>query len=642
MCGICGIHWFDGERAVERDLLGRMTRILEHRGPDDEGIHIEPALGLGHRRLSIIGVDDGHQPMSTEDGDLWVVYNGELYNHPEIRRELEGRGFRYRTSSDTESFLHLYRAYGSDFLEKTRGMFALALWDRRNRRLILARDRVGIKPLYYSYQPGVGIRFASEIKSILSDPAVPKRIDLEALDLYMAFLGTPAPWTLLESVRKLHPGEMLIAERGNIQLRRYWTPWETLECRDIPDKEAMELVRESVKDSVRAHLLADVPVGAFLSGGIDSSVVVAVMAELCGPGFPTFSIGFEGAAGFDETSDARLVANHFQTEHHEQRLTHQNLLEWLPEIMWAFDEPLADASALPTYAVSRLAHERLKVILSGDGADEIFAGYRKYTGEYYRRYVEWIPGPVLKIFNTAIQRILPESRSGTVLDKFRQFKKFLRGLDPDPVERHAGWAIHFEDDLRRSIYSGDVRAFIKNSAARDLIRGIYGDIRSADPVNRMLWTDCRQCLPDDMLVKTDRMSMLSSLEVRVPFLDHQLIEQVFSLPGHLKLRGGTTKWVLKQAFADLLPAAILQKPKHGFDVPVGQWFRKELRDVIEDICSEKSVANRGLFDPKTIRRLVEDHQAGRREFDNALWMLLSLEWWQRLYLDRPSPDRPAA
>jgi asparagine synthase (glutamine-hydrolysing) len=404
----------------------------------------------------------------------------------------------------------------------------------------------------------------------------------------------------------------------------------------------MELVRESVKDSVRAHLLADVPVGAFLSGGIDSSVVVAVMAELCGPGFPTFSIGFEGAAGFDETSDARLVANHFQTEHHEQRLTHQNLLEWLPEIMWAFDEPLADASALPTYAVSRLAHERLKVVLSGDGADEVFAGYRKYTGEYYRRYVEWIPGPVLRIFNTAAQRILPESRSGPVLDKFRQFKKFLRGLNPDPVERHAGWAIHFEDDVRRSIYSGDVRAFIKDWAARDLIRGIYGDIRSADPVNRMLWTDCRQCLPDDMLVKTDRMSMLNSLEVRVPFLDHQLIEQMFSLPGHLKLRGGTTKWVLKQAFADLLPAAILQKPKHGFDVPVGQWFRKELRDVIEEICGEKSVANRGLFDPKTIRRLVKDHQAGRREFDNALWMLLSLEWWQRLYLDRPSPDRPAA
>jgi len=528
MCGICGIHWFDGERAVDRDLLGKMTHILEHRGPDDEGVHIEPALGLGHRRLSIIGLGDGHQPMSTEDGDLWIVYNGELYNHPEIRRELEGKGFRYRTSSDAESFLHLYRAYGLDFPEKTRGMFALALWDRRNRRLILARDRVGIKPLYYSYQPGVGIRFASEIKSILCDPAVPKRIDLEALDLYMAFLGTPAPWTLLESVRKLHPGEMLIAERGNIELRRYWTPWETLECRDIPDEEAMELVRESVKDSVRAHLLADVPVGAFLSGGIDSSVVVAVMAELCGPGFPTFSIGFEGAAGFDETSDARLVANHFQTEHHEQRLTHQNLLEWLPEIMWAFDEPLADASALPTYAVSRLAHERLKVVLSGDGADEVFAGYRKYTGEYYRRYVEWIPGPVLRIFNTAAQRILPESRSGPVLDKFRQFKKFLRGLNPDPVERHAGWAIHFEDDVRRSIYSGDVRAFIKDWAARDLIRGIYGDIRSADPVNRMLWTDCRQCLPDDMLVKTDRMSMLNSLEVRVPFLDHQLIEQLFS------------------------------------------------------------------------------------------------------------------
>ncbi len=641
MCGICGIHWFDPNRPVDEGLLNSMTRILEHRGPDDKGIHVEPGLGLGHRRLSIIGLGDGHQPMCTDDESIWVIYNGELYNHPEIRKELEGKGHVYRTSSDTESFLHLYKDRGLDFLESARGMFSLALWDRPNRRLILARDRTGIKPLFYFHEPGVGIRFASEIKSILCDPSVPREIDLEALDLYLAFLAAPAPWTLLKGIKKLEPGEMLIVTEGEVSLRTYWDPWSHIRTNNlISDEDAVRLVRDKVRDSVRSHLLADVPVGAFLSGGIDSSVVVALMAELCGPGVPTFSIGFEGQSLFDETSDARMIAKTFMTEHHEERLNPGSLLELLPQLMWSFDEPLADSSALPTYAVSRLARRELKVVLSGDGGDEIFAGYRKYMGEYFRRYIDWLPSPVLQRVNEAVQSSLPESRSGPLMDKLRQTKKFLRGLAPDPVDRHLGWAIHFEDDLREGIYSSDVRSSLRGVSPRDLFAGRFDEANTDDLLNRLLWIDFRQGLPDDMLVKVDRMSMLNSLEVRVPFLDHELVETVFSLPSRLKLRGKTTKWILKEAFSDLLPNKIVKKPKHGFDVPIGEWIKDELREVVEDVCSGQSVTNRGLFDPQAVRRLLDDHLSGRRELNNQLWILLSLEWWQRLYLDQSLPQRP--
>ncbi len=643
MCGFCGIHWFDPNRPIDKKLLESMTRILEHRGPDDEGIHVEPGLGFGHRRLSIIGLGDGQQPMSTEDGSIWVVYNGELYNHPEIRKNLESKGHVYRTSSDTESFLHLYRERGLDFLEEARGMFSLALWDRNKRRLILARDRCGIKPLFYYHQPGVGIRFASEIKSLLCDRSIPREIDLEALDLYLAFLATPSPWTLLKGIKKLEPGEMLIIDDGEVNLRTYWDPWSHIRTDpSISDAEAVQLVHDNVRDSVRSHLLSDVPVGAFLSGGIDSSVVVGLMAELCGPGVPTFSIGFEGQSLFDETSDARQIAETFMTEHHEERLSPNDLLELLPQLMWAFDEPLADSSALPTFAVSRLARRQLKVVLSGDGGDEVFAGYRKYTGEYYRRFIEWVPPNVLKTVNDVVQKSIPESRSGGFMDGLRQAKKFLRGLAPDPVDRHLGWAIHFEDELRHGIYSDDVRSSLGGVTPRDLFAGRFDEADTDDLLNRLLWIDFRQGLPDDMLVKVDRMSMLNSLEVRVPFLDHQLVESVFSLPSHLKLRGKTTKWILKEAFSDLLPQKILHKPKHGFDVPIGEWIKKDLREVIEDVCGERAVANRGLFDPRAIRRLLDDHLSGRRELNNQFWILLSLEWWQRLYLDQDLPTRPAA
>ena len=640
MCGICGIHWFDPDRPIDTKLLGVMTRILEHRGPDDEGIHVEPGLGLGHRRLSIIGLEDGQQPMSTEDRSIWLVCNGELYNHPEIRRELEAKGAAYRTSSDTESFLHLYRDKGLDFLESVRGMFALALWDRVHRRLILARDRVGIKPLFYYYLPGMGLRFASEIKSLLCDPEVPREIDLEALNLYLAFLGTPTPWTMLKGIRKLEPGQMLIAQGDQVTFRSFWRPWDRVKPVVVSDADAIHLVRDRVRDAVRSHLLADVPVGALLSGGIDSSILVALMTDLCGQGVPTFSIGFEGQSLFDETEDARLIARTFGTNHHEERLTAKDLLEVLPQVMWAFDEPLADSSALPTYAVSRLARREVKVVLSGDGGDEIFAGYRKYTGEYFRRYLEWVPPRALAALNAVAQAALPESRSGPTMDRLRQVKKFLRGLASDPIDRHLGWAIHFEDRLRDGIYSEDVRASLRGISPRDLFAARFQEAGSTDLLNRMLWTDFRQGLVDDMLVKVDRMSMLNSLEVRVPLLDHELAEALFALPGHLKLRGKTTKWVLKRAFAGLLPDCVLRKPKHGFDVPIGEWIKKDLREVIEDTCGKGAVSKRGLFDPQAVRRLLDDHLSGRRELNNQLWILLSLEWWQRLYLDRSSPGRP--
>lgn len=633
MCGIAGLIYADPQRSPEPALLKRMTDVIAHRGPDDEGWYIDGPAGLGSRRLSIVGLGDGHMPLCTEDESLWVVYNGEIYNHPELRRHLEARGYRYRTGADTESILHAYREYGDAFVERLRGMFAIALWDRNQRKLILARDRLGIKPLYVQ-RDGAALRFGSEIKSILCDPEVPREIDLDGLNFFMAYLAAPPPYTLFKGIHKLQPGEMLIWRGGEVSTRVYWTPEITFAPRQERTGEMVDELRERLRGAVRDHLMADVPLGAFLSGGVDSSVLVALMHGEIGPGFKTFSIGFEGHSLFDETEHARAVAQQYQTDHYERRLKPADLLTALDDITWQLDEPLADSSCLPVYFVSQLAAEHVKVVLSGDGGDEILAGYRKYQGEYFRRYVSWMPGAMQSVLANAAMR-LPESRSGGVMDLLRQVKKFFRGFSPDPFQRHLQWAIHFEDALRAQTLHPAVRKQIDLSAVTQHRRRLFDALPPGDDLNRMLWVDLRQNLPDDMLTKVDRMSMLHSLESRVPFLDHELVEFAFRLPGSVKLRGKTTKWILKKAFADRLPASILHRRKHGFDVPVGEWFKHELRDVIEDVCSDETVRRRGLFEPAAIKRLAGDHFAGRRDYNNQLWILLSLERWQRQFLDAP-------
>ncbi len=635
MCGICGLIYTDPQRSPDHALLKRMTDVIHHRGPDDEGHYIDGPVGLGSRRLSIVGLGDGHMPMSTEDETVWVAYNGEIYNHPELRNYLELKGHQYRTSADTESLLHSYREWGEGFIEHIQGMFALALWDKNERKLVLARDRLGIKPLYIQ-RDGAGLRFGSEIKSILCDPDVPREIDVNGLNFYLGYLASSPPYSLLKGVEKMHPGELLVWRDGEVSRRMYWTPEKSFHLSDASVDDMVSGLRECLRDTVRSHLMADVPVGAFLSGGVDSSVLVALMHEEIGPGFKTFSIGFEGHALFDETQHAESVAKQFQTDHTVLRLQPNDLLNALDDITWQLDEPLADSSCLPVYFVSKLAAEQVKVVMSGDGGDELLAGYRKYQGEYFRRYVSWLPAPVLSMLSQIALGVLPESRAGTAMDMLRQIKKFFRGLDPDPFMRHLGWAVHFEDSLRKRVLHKDVFSSIHFDAPREFRRRLFDSIDQPDVLNKMLWTDLRHNLPDDMLTKVDRMSMLHSLEVRVPFLDHKLVEYAFSLPGSVKLRDKTTKWLLKEAFTGRLPDSILHRRKHGFDVPVGEWFKHELRDVIEDACSEGALKKRGLFDPASVRGLIDDHCSGKRDLNNQLWILLSLERWQRQYLDVPA------
>ncbi len=635
MCGICGICYFDKQHEVDPALLQAMTNIIQHRGPDDEGHHIEGSVGLGSRRLSIVGLGDGHMPMCSEDGALWIVYNGELYNHPELKKELQGKGYTYRTQSDTETFLHLYREYGERFLEKTRGMFAVALWDRNEQKLILSRDRLGIKPLYYQLDQS-GLRFGSEIKSILCDPDVPRAIDLRALNFFLGFLSAPAPHTMFRNIYQLMPGEMLILQEGKTRYRTYWDPAETIQQnRARPVNEMVEELQDRMRLTVREHMLSDVPVGAFLSGGIDSSVLVALMHEFLGPGFKTFAIGFEGHKLFDETPHAEEVARLYQTDHYQQKLKPNDLLKALDDITWQLDDPLADSSCLPLYFVSKLAAEHVKVVLSGDGGDEVFAGYRKYQGEYFRKFFSWVPDHAMRFMTKRVEKNLPESRSGYWMDMSRQVKKFFRGFDPSAFERNLGWAIHFEDQTRESLFQSEVLRQIDFDAPRRYRQRLFNELKNVDELTRMLWVDLRHNLPADMLCKVDRMSMLHSLEVRVPFLDHTLVEFAFSLPDVVKLRGKSSKWILKEAFKNKLPKSIVHRRKHGFDVPVGEWFRHELRDVIEDVCSEETTKRRGLFDPRRVRQIMMDHQDGKRDNNNQLWILLSLEIWQRTYLDHP-------
>ena len=636
MCGFCGIVYIDKDRRVDPGLLKSMAQVIQHRGPDDEGFFIEGSTGLASRRLSIVGLSDGHMPMSTADRLVWVAYNGELYNHPQIQKELSSKGYIYRTHSDTESFLYLYQEYGEAFLESARGMFGLSLWDAKKQKLILGRDRLGIKPVYYHFD-GKVLRFASEIKSILCDPEVPRELDLEALNHYLAFLSAPSPFSMFKGIKKLNPGEILILEDGKIRTRRFWHPEETIQpCTYANVNEMKDELRSRLRHTVKEHLLSDVPVGAFLSGGIDSSILVGLMHEFLGDGFKTFSIGFKDHALFDETPYARIVSKKFNTEHHELVLSSSDLLNALQDITRQMDEPLADSSCFPVYFVSKMAAKQGKVVLSGDGGDEIFAGYRKYLAEYYRRYFDWLPQGLLEGINKTLLPLIPESRSGYWMDLFRQGKKFLRGINPDAFERHFLLALHFEDSLRKDLLLPEIADQMNFNAPREYRKRLFDECPTMDTLTRMLWVDLRHGLPDDMLTKVDRMSMLHSLEVRVPFLDHSLVEFAFSLPDSVKLRGKDTKWILKETFKDLLPDEIVYRRKHGFDVPVGEWFKNELRDVIEDVCSEATTNHRGLFDPRQVRQVLKDHQDGKRDYNNQLWILLSLELWQRYYLDSPS------
>lgn len=623
MCGIAGILNLDG-RPADASLLRAMTGTLAHRGPDGEGFHVDGPVGLGHRRLAIIDLATGAQPMASDDQAVWITFNGEVYNFRELRAELEGRGYVFRTTSDTEVILRAYEAYGIECLGKLRGMFAFAIWDGRRRRLLLARDRVGIKPLVYAWD-GRRLLFASELKGILQDAAVRRDLDWDALRDYLTFLYVPSPRTIFQEIRKLPPASYLVldVDGGEPQVRRYW------DLAFVPDRrrsegEWLEGLRAHLRDAVQSHLVSDVPVGAFLSGGMDSSAVVALMAQAGEGPVRTFSIGFD-EGDFDELAYARRVARRYGTEHFEFVVKPDALDVW-PRLAWQFDEPFADSSALPTYYVSKITREHVTVALSGDGGDENFAGYRRYASALalHQRW-DRAPGMLLKPLFRLAAGLVPAGVRG-------QGYTALRG--EDPVDRYYRIMTGYRSQGMRRLLSADAWARMGADPGPAAFRQLVREAKAPDYVSGLQYLDVRTYLPEDILTKVDRTSMLVSLEARVPLLDHVLMEYVATIPTHFKLQDGKGKVLLKRAMAEDLPAEILGRGKMGFGVPLGAWFRQDLGGYAREILLSGRSRARGILDPAATARLLDAHRTGTRDHSAQIWCLLCLEEWARQWLDR--------
>jgi asparagine synthase (glutamine-hydrolysing) len=613
MCGICGIVSTAG---ADRARLEAMSATLVHRGPDSSGIHVDGPAGLAARRLSIIDLETGDQPISNEDGTLHVVQNGELYNYRELRDELLANGHRLRTRGDTEVIVHLYEQHGPAFAERLRGMFAIALWDAPRRRLVLARDRFGIKPLYYRESPN-GLEFASELR------ALPRgAVDLDALEAFLAFNAIPGPLSIFRDVRKLLPGHTLVWQDGSARIERYArpAPAHASGVRHEGEDELGEELRGRLRDSVRAHLVSDVPVGVLLSGGVDSSLLAALAAQESSEPLRTFSIGFEEGS-FDERADARRVAERYGTIHRELVLRPDAAL-LLPALADAFDEPFADSSALPTYLVSQLAAEDVKVALSGEGGDELFGGYYTYAADLLALRL----APLARLVRPLVER-LPVSNARASFDY--RAKRFVRAAHLPPLERHHGW---------KEIFSPDVRAELTGRRHGwdpvDLYRERFAETDGAELLARLQDVDARLYLVDDLLVKTDRASMAHSLETRVPFLDAEVDSFAAALPTRLKVRGLRKKVLLRKAAETLVPIEIARGRKRGFSIPAAAWLRGELEPFARRTLAPETLRRQGYFRPEAVSRVLEDHLAGRADLSRQLWGLLAFTLWHERHVER--------
>jgi asparagine synthase (glutamine-hydrolysing) len=597
-----------------------MSGALAHRGPDSEGIEVDGPTGLAARRLAIIDLEHGDQPIADEEGRHRVVQNGEIYNYRALRRELEQAGHRFATQSDTEVLVHLYEERGLDFAQALRGMFAIAVWDPGRQRLVLARDRFGIKPLYYREADGV-FSFASELKALLEQPDFDRRIDLDAVESFLAFNSIPAPMTIFQGVRKLPAGHLLVHDGDRASLIPYARPRPEPAgaLRSEPGNELAEELRDRLRDSVRAHLVADVPVGVLLSGGIDSAALTALAAQETSGAVSTFSIGFEEES-FDELDGARLVAERYGTDHHEL-VVRPDAATLLPRLVEAFDEPFADSSALPTYLVSELAAGSVKVALSGEGGDELFGGYYTYVADQLAARL----GPAIRPVRPLVER-LPSSSAKASFDY--RAKRFVRGAHLPPVERHHAWKEIFSSDWRAELVD---RRRDGVADPLDLYRERYADTAGAEPLARLQDLDLGIYLVDDLLVKTDRASMAHSLEARVPFCDPVVAELALALPTKLKVRGFAKKRLLRQAVAPLLPRAILRGRKRGFSIPLAAWLRGELEPFAREVLETDTLRRHGLLRPEPVQRLLDDHVSRREDLSRQIWGLMSLTLWMERY-----------
>jgi asparagine synthase (glutamine-hydrolysing) len=628
MCGICGKLDIKGK--VERSLIEKMCEVITHRGPDDQGIYVDTSIGLGNRRLAIIDLSSaGHMPMSTPSGNLWITYNGEIYNFKEIRQQLQDCGYSFHSNTDTEVALYAYHKWGPDCLHRFNGMFALAIWDVEKKLVFLARDRLGIKPLYYYYD-GTRIIFASEIKAILQDSSVSRELSREGIINYFTFGHSIAPRTIFKNIYKLLPGHYLTCQPTGgaaleMTITQYWAPPLPQGFKDEGEQYYIEEIRRLLGKSVKSRLISDVPLGVFLSGGIDSSIVTGLMSNAGSSKVKTFSIGFNiGDTYYNELEDARLVARHFGTEHRELLLNDSDLIKILPDLIYHYDEPFGDSASFPTYLLSKFTRENVTVALSGEGGDEIFGGYRRYVVE---NFLARHPVMVGLLDNDVLRRI------SNALPGLRRLKKTLAALDiKDGAERYASWLSVFDAEMRNGLFNRD---FITGEPGFDPLE-IYHRLyiqNGTETAGSLLYIDQQTWLPDTYLEKADKASMANSLEVRVPFLDHELVEFAARIPVKYKIRGFATKCILKKAFASQLPAAILRKRKHGFTPPIDPWFRGKLKDQIKEVILDPRSRSRGLFNHDYIEKLYCWHTQGRASYHRPLWLLVVFELWCQKYLD---------
>ncbi|MBI5759292.1 MAG: asparagine synthase (glutamine-hydrolyzing) [Planctomycetales bacterium] len=658
MCGIAGASWTANSPPLDLAVLERMTTVLSHRGPDDAGYFhstwaasgmtaaamssrsaeasgsgsAAPGAALGHRRLSIIDLSTGHQPLSNEDGSVWIAFNGEIYNYRELIPELESRGHRFRTASDTEVIVHLYEEHGPACVERLRGMFAFAIWDDRQKVLFLARDRLGKKPLFYRREPD-RVLFGSELKALLEVPGIAREIDPQAVDEYLTYQYVPHPHCILRGFSKLPPAHWATFRDGVFEVRKYWTPPFEEEVdggRWMADgyAGAKKRLREVLTEAVRLRLRSDVPLGAFLSGGVDSTIIVGLMQQLSNRPVQTYSIGFP-VASFDERSYAREAATHLGTDHHEF-VVKPSALDSLPKLIWHYDEPFADSSAIPTMSLCEMTRRNVTVALSGDGGDELFAGYERYRAVQLGQTFDHLPRWCRRLITARLWQKIPTSVDQK--SRGRRIKRLLGALAEIPERRYLNWVSMFGESRRRELYHPEFARQLAGANAAEFLLQAYTTCPSRDFVTRTTCVDVLTYLPCDILTKVDIASMAYGLEARSPFLDHEVVELASRLPIEFKLSRGRAKRILIDTFADLLPPSIRRRPKMGFGVPLGQWFRNELRPLLEDVLLDQTSAARGLFDPAVVRRLIDEHQRQQWDHSYRLWCLLVLELWMRKFL----------
>lgn len=637
MCGITGAIWTNPSLAIEQPVLENMTDVLRHRGPDDGGSFLSryrlrppyeamPGVALGHRRLSIIDVAGGHQPMCNEDESVWVVFNGEIYNFPALRQRLEGAGHRFKTRGDTETIVHLYEDEGTDCFRHLNGMFAIAIWDTKRRRLVLGRDRLGQKPLVYRAEVG-RLAFASELKSLLEIPGMPRDVDPNAVDEYLTYQYVPHPNSIFRGYRKLPPGHWAVYQGGEVRLERYWQPDFNVQT-TASRAHAVDRLRTTLSSAVQLRMQSDVPLGAFLSGGVDSSLMVALARQHSDKPLKTFSIGFP-AKDYDETHFARLVAQHLETEHEEFQVT-PDCVKILPELAWHYDEPFADSSAIPTWYVSKHTRQHVTVAISGDGGDELFVGYNRYKAVALAARLDrtW---PLRSVFGARFWQSLPgSSRQKSLL---RRFKRFCEVLRTPPERRYLDWIGIFREADRADLYSDSFLEQLDDSDPVAFLRRALANSKQRDPVTAFSLADLVTYLPCDLNTKVDVASMAHSLECRQPFLDHRVVELAASFPVQWKYRFGKGKRILREAFGHLLPDEIWQRSKMGFGVPLEDWFRNELRELTHDTLLDDTARNRDWFRPEVVTRLVDEHETGRANHCYRLWALLMFELWMRRWCD---------